>query len=410
MSYICLLGGSKKGSIEAAKSCGYEVYTIADKRIKSTESLLAYSSMILPADFTNNSDIVESVDKMVDYKGKPKAIISFGGFGDAGLIEAAQISSKYDLPSNSIDTVLRTCDKGLMRKSFSDHEDLDIFYFTGLADEIISKVVEATAKSHYIVKPVDGVGSKNITLINTQEAAREWFQKLNENERSWIWILEEYIVGYEYSVEVVSCQGNHIFLGITEKLTENFVEMGHVFPATLPKNVKDEIERVVGKALDILGVTMGATHTEVKVTPENKVKIIETHTRPGGDCITELIEESYGFKVYQLAIESIIGIDLQLNKSKSKASAIRFFSSPEGYLEEIRYEEFQEIETILRWDINIPLGKKIKKIDSSFSRFGYVICTGETAEEAKSNAEKSVSAIFLKTKNYTKLKINSHCI
>ena len=80
-------------------------------------------------------------------------------------------------------------------------------------------------------------------------------------------MIEEYICGEEVSVETVSNNGEITVVGITDKSVTGspyFIENGHMFPAKLDEDVKEEIGDYVRNVLLATGYDHGIAHTEIK--------------------------------------------------------------------------------------------------------------------------------------------------
>lgn len=150
-----------------------------------------------------------------------------------------------------------------------------------------------------IVKPVDGGGSKGITLIQKNIDLMEAINYALNFSRIKQVVIEEYIEGPEVSVEYISYQGKHYFIAITDKTTSgepHFIELEHKQPSKLPIYIQEQIKRVVEKSLTELGVTNSPSHTELKIDKKRGPIIIEVGPRMGGGCITShLVKLSTGY-------------------------------------------------------------------------------------------------------------------
>ena len=94
-----------------------------------------------------------------------------------------------------------------------------------------------------VLKPVDLASSAFVRLIRNEEDLQDAFKDLEafprnfrDQERDCTYLLEEYMVGNEVSVEAVSFAGETKIIGITQKSLMGdpyFVENGHMFQADL---------------------------------------------------------------------------------------------------------------------------------------------------------------------------------
>ena len=112
-------------------------------------------------------------------------------------------------------------------------------------------------------------------------------------------------------MEFISYQGKHYPLQITDKVTTgapHFVELEHHQPADLTLEQYSEIYRLTTKALDALGVTNGASHSEYRITEKGKIYVMEIGARMGGDFIgSHLVQLSTGYDFLRGVIEVALG-------------------------------------------------------------------------------------------------------
>lgn len=89
-------------------------------------------------------------------------------------------------------------------------------------------------------------------------------------------------------------------------------------------------ERIFGisrQALDALGLTNGASHSEYKITKEGRIVVMEIGGRMGGDFIgSNLVQLSTGYDFLQGVIEVALGEKIQPKKTKAAYSGVYFLS------------------------------------------------------------------------------------
>lgn len=187
-----------------------------------------------------------------------------------------------------------------------------------------------------IVKPTDRSGSRGVTKVyNAEERQKAIGRALVESLVNDV-ILEEYVDGKEISVESISYKGKHFVLQITDKVTTGepyFVELEHHQPSSLPTEVQDKIRILVPLALDALYITNGASHTEIKITPNGELKIIEIGARMGGDFIgSNLVELSTGYDFLKGVIQVALGEFEVPSISEANHSGVYFISKETEHL------------------------------------------------------------------------------
>ena len=125
-----------------------------------------------------------------------------------------------------------------------------------------------------IVKPTDRSGSRGVEKVLTIDQLPEAIDRAMNESFAHEAIVEEFVEGREISVECISWQGQHHLLQITDKVTTGepyFVELEHHQPTTLPADIVGKIKTIVPQALDALHIRYGASHSEIKITPDGEL-------------------------------------------------------------------------------------------------------------------------------------------
>ena len=150
----------------------------------------------------------------------------------------------------------------------------------------------------------------------------------------------------------------------------HFVELEHHQPSTLAADIQQNIFKITEKALNALGITNGASHTEYKITKDNDIYIIELGGRMGGDFIgSDLVRLSTGYDFVKGVIEIALGSFEMPNLNNKKCSGVYFLC-----------KETEHILPIIEDAQNNALIKQAKITDSelhiiecSADRSGYLI-------------------------------------
>lgn len=299
---------------------------------------------------------------------------------------AEELSRFLNLPALAPDVIEVIHNKNTMREFLSGREEFSVKYCKPRSIKELREFAEITGYP-IIVKPVDGYGSQNVSKIYNVEE----LEGIDFTEDI---IAEEFFCGDEFSVECFSFNGKHFVASITRKMLiespdgRNFTEMGHCVPANLTEEVKCLIENHIRDFLTFIGVDNGPTHTEFKLDG-NKIRIIETHNRIGGDRISSLVKISTGIDLVELSILWPLGLCSEIDKVKNinNYSAIRFFNPVPGKLVNIfGVEQLRYSSNVIDFEINCKRGDIIKPIKDSFGRYGFVITVGRCEEEAIANS------------------------
>ncbi|MGX4669766.1 ATP-grasp domain-containing protein [Cerasibacillus sp. JNUCC 74] len=380
---LVLLGASKLGITNGIK-LGFKVIIISDRdKYISSEITKLVEEIYFVKSLDNEGEVFQKVRHIMNLYKRIDLILSFT---ELGLRTASYISYELNLPTNPTKIIDYTRNKALMREKFLKNDVLKLDYNVGYIHEF--KVDKLPMCLPFIVKPLDGFGSKNVFLINHIDEWKEWYVKGNRDYPNIKWILEPFIEGPEYSVETVSSNGNHFILGVTKKETTgspNFIEIGHSVPGITSWDFYKKALDITETSLNVMGIQYGPGHIEIKWdNKESKFVIIEMHTRPGGDYIPYLHTLSSGIDQYEMGIRSYYDssvLETTLPTSK-KHSMVKFLTFPEGVLLGKGFVNEKKDVGIKDWDIYYKIGDRIIKTIDSYSRAGHIIVSTDSKQNS----------------------------
>lgn len=320
---------------------------------------------------------------------------------DMPMRSIAAACEKLGLSGISLKTAIQSTDKGEMIKAFEangvEHPWYYILSKPDELDEILDKIAFPC-----ISKPTDNSGSRGVMLIKNKDELYESVSYSSKNGRSGGVIVEEYMVGPEVSVEIMTVDGQPHVLQVTDKLTTgapHFVEMGHSQPSSLPSNDVDKIKDLARRAVCAVGIKNGPAHVEIMLTKDGP-KMVELGARMGGDCITtHLVPLSTGVNMIEATIKIACGEVPDIERKFDKGSAIRYFNPAAGEITEISgVEEASQIEGVREIAFVKNVGDTVGQIGSSTDRAGFVIAQADTALDAVRICEQACKMIKIVTK------------
>lgn len=308
------------------------------------------------------------------------------------------------LPGISYKTAVRATDKAEMIKAFEKYGVEHPWYYVAESkaefDDMMEKITFPC-----VMKPTDNAGSRGVVLVHDQQELKDAYGFSHGESRSGAVIVEEYLQGPEFSVEVMVIDGEPHVLQITDKLTTgapHFVEMGHTQPSRQPKWQQEKICDLSCRAVKALGINVGPAHVEIILTKDGP-RMVELGARLGGDCITtHLVPLSTGIDMVGATIELACGGKPDITEKFKKGSAIRYFNTSAGTLQAIEgIEEAKKIPGVREITIVKEIGTQLTDIASSVDRIGFVIAQADTAEEAAAICQKAIDRIHIKVSPVT---------
>ena len=262
------------------------------------------------------------------------------------------VADKMGLVSNPMKYSDITTNKYLMRQCFADNNIPSPKFV--IADEMNTHLI---CGFHFplIVKPTDRSGSQGVGKVLDPVMLDRAIARAKSISFEKKAIVEEFITGREISVESISYQGKHYILQITDKVTTGapyFVELEHHQPSSLSALVKEQMKEIVLKALDALHIVNGASHSELKITENNEIKVIEIGARMGGDFIgSDLVQLSTGYDFVRGVIEVALGEFTEPKFTQHKYSGVYFLSKNTEYvmpyiINAVKYPEIVKAELL----------------------------------------------------------------
>ena len=153
------------------------------------------------------------------------------------------------------------------------------------------------------------------------------------------YLVEEYIEGQEFSVELFLEDGKPLLAVVTEKITSPlpyFVEVLHTLPTSVHQEREGEIIDTAIGAMKAIGIHDGPSHVEVKLSATGP-RIIEVNGRPGGDRIaSDLLVQAFGIDIFEATVNYYLDAPVNLQPRWNRAAAIAYLTAErEGTVEKI---------------------------------------------------------------------------
>ena len=318
-------------------------------------------------------------------KFKPTGIMP--GAVETAVNTVAAVCETLHLPGNSVSVAIQSTDKVKMLESFEDANVPHPLYQVIKKDEIDS--AEIGIQYPVISKPMDSAGGRGVCIIHEQKKLKECLAFSSNAGLSGDILVQEYMKGPEVSVEILVIEEIPYVLQITDKLTSgepHFFEVGHSQPSSLPERTRESIKELACSAVKAIGLKNSPAHVEIIVT-EQGPKMVELGSRLGADCITSyLLDNSItGVNMMQTAIELAVGRKPVIADYSNNEHyvGVHFIPSQKGILRKIEYTgDLYESDNVIKIEITGIIGKEYINAKENASRFGYVVCKGETKNEA----------------------------
>lgn len=282
--------------INFCKKRGYKVYSCSNRKVgRGVEQ----SDEFAEIDITDIPTITEYVEK-----NKIDIIYTIGS--DLALQTVAVTSEKLNLPTFfNRETALVCSHKSRLREKLKAYPEYSV----------IHREVNRTDKLHdwncypAIVKPNDNQGQRGISEISSSNQLVEAFYKAIGYSQSKSVIIEEFINGFEISINLYVVDSKVKFQFMSERLSfDNYpggIIKGHRYPIRKKIDL-DEIVRMVKILIMELGIKNGPVYMQVMITDKGMPKVIEVTPRLDGCHLWRMIYELKGINILEILLNHLI--------------------------------------------------------------------------------------------------------
>ncbi|MFD0587424.1 ATP-grasp domain-containing protein [Paenibacillus sp. GCM10027627] len=385
----------------AAHEQGHKVISI----VSSTENPRKYGYEgiyhdLIVADIRDEESLYEAIQQS-PYANQLDALVPATDYASH---LTAKVAERLGLRGIPYEAALKARNKDLAREAYAEH---------GVPSAKFKKVksfeeaAQAADEIGYpvVLKPTNAASSQNVYFINTAEELRQAFDIIIQFKVTYMdfkvreeYLIEEYLDGPEFSVELFLRDSEAIFAAVTEKVTSPlpyFVEVLHTLPTPSHREQEQKIIQVAVAALRAIGITNGPSHVEVKLSSTGP-RIIEVNGRPGGDNISsDLLVQAFGIDIFEATVNYYLERPIEIGKKHHKAASIAYVTADrDGIFERIEgVEELLKHDGVVRTYFGAYPGDAVTVAKSSDDRLGYIITVGDTPEQAKELAASLVGRL-----------------
>jgi len=313
----------------------------------------------------------------------------------------AKLSKELNIQFHPSEVVEKSLDKWLMKQSFLKYNVPCAAGRLFLRDEKIKEEDLDSLQYPLIIKPKDATSSQGVYKIESYKDIFKFENITRSFSHNNEVIVEEFLDGKEYSVESITFKGSTTICQFTEKFVTPFpttVEIGHLQPAELTEQEREEITQVVTSAIKAIGIDNSAAHTEVKLTSYGP-KVVEIGARGGGDFISSYLTlSSCGISMDKAMIQISLCLKPDLLPKLNQYSYIKYLELPVGKRVK-KIENYDEIlldKDVVMAALTVKPSDIIEPITESKKRPGFVIVKCSDKSNLINKAEMLCNILFKK--------------
>ena len=222
---------------------------------------------------------------------------------------AALVRQAFRLPGLSLEDTLLFRDKHRMRRRLEEAGIRNPRYAKATsAEEVMIKARQVGYP--LIIKPIAGAGSANTHRVDSEAELLHLLPMFHHTSEV---VLEEFIVGQEFTFDTICADGRILFYNILrykptmlESRTQEWVSPQNMILRDLDTPAYRAAFALGRDVLRALGYRTGFTHMEWFLKDDGEVVFGEIGARPPGGMTGELMNYSCDFDVYEAWAEAIL--------------------------------------------------------------------------------------------------------
>ncbi|MGZ7149006.1 ATP-grasp domain-containing protein [Bacillus sp. BC08] len=388
--------GSSREAIKAAEKLNFFTVLLTQKtKFINERTMFPDVHQMIFTDINDYDNIITTIKKLNKSGKNIKGIFSFI---DPYVYVAARLSEKFC--SNIVSSkAIHHMENKILTRNVLKGLPISLNYLIYKPTESLSSFINKNNKINFplIVKSPKSTGSKDVLLVKNKDQLILSMQSLLKKLPNEEILLEEYIDGPQYLVEILVQNGKvHIIAIIEQEITlfERFIVTGYSLLGQVDKRLYNSLFNAVNSVIQAFNMKNGACHLELRRI--NDVwKLIEINPRISGGAMNDIIEIGHGINLVQETIKLMLGNKPSLNKKHHKYVYAHYLTvKSKGQLIRVtgknRSSRFPGVEKVY---IKPKKGTFLKPPTSMGHRYGYVLAASNFKTEAKKIALEAAKEI-----------------
>ncbi len=321
---------------------------------------------------------------------------------------AARLAERLDVPGGSYGATRILRDKHLLRR---------VSGAAGIANPVSQPVAGAAEVRDFmgrmraacILKPANRQASVGTQVLRSpDEVDNAWAQCTVQCEEPMVpgrglplrMLVEEYVEGREYSVEMLLDEGRPLFSNLTGKVLYPGpypVEIGHQVPAAGTEETGRRLVSATQQVAQSTGFRTGILHCEW-IVRGGEPYLVECAGRLAGDAIVDLIGEAWDIDLHAAYVQLMSGRSPALPTAPVRGAAVSFVTGRPGRLIGASgVEAARAVPDVLTAEVTTAPGSVVRPVRTSWDRVGFVTARGADSTEAWHTARAAATLIELRT-------------
>lgn len=313
---------------------------------------------------------------------------------DPGVVTAAYVAEQMGLPfQGSYESVRILQDKALFRKFLTENG------FNVPNAKGYDNIEDALKDKDFfnwpvIVKPVDSAGSKGVSRVEKPEDLEKAVEYALSESHSGNYIIEDFLEkeGHSSDTDSFSIDGKLVYCSFSdqrfdEKADNPYTPAAYSWPATMPKEVQDELTNELQRLMTLLNMKTGIYNIETRLCKNGKSYIMEVSPRGGGNRLAEMLKYASRTPLIANAVKGAVGLpidDMEMPRYYGYLAEVILHADKDGKFEKIELSKEME-DLVIETDLWVKQGDLVKGFSGANNAIGTLVLrfsTKESLEEA----------------------------
>ncbi|MCL2587952.1 MAG: ATP-grasp domain-containing protein [Oscillospiraceae bacterium] len=395
MKTIVFIGANKSGSsyeaIKASEELHYYTVLLTDRKTFFDKRMdFPHVHSMRMCNLENINDTKSAIDRIDQDRFTISAIVSFI---DPYCHTAALLSRTFGLKSFTPEAIELMLDKTQSREALRETPYAPPFH---VIDSNIPRA-ETKLELPVVLKAPQSSASKDVHVATTTGQYQNAFANLRARYPKAPILVEKYIPNTQYLVETLTVNGKvHIVAIIRQEIifSGRFIVTGYQVMNDDKSAFFCRLKQAVRGIVRAHDMHDGPCHLELRYF-EKEWKLIEANPRISGGAMNLLIETAYGINLAKETLKAALGQAPDLRRKHKKEAFLQYVVVPRaGTLLKVTGKNMaQSSPGIVQVYVKPKKGSVLMPPVSMGHRYAYVIGTGGSADEARTNAKAGASKI-----------------
>ena len=323
---------------------------------------------------------------------------------DVAVPTVAYVAESMGIEGIGYESSLRFTNKYTMRKYLKTllPNNVPDYYFFDNVKKAIVFFKELKFNGKYIVKPINSQGSKGVYVLEASNYKEAITKAFSESRSNGI-LIEQFVEGFEYSVEAYVQDGKVYNLALTKKyhyLSNDCIDVRNTYLGDVSEELEKKLFTLNEKVIEALKLPFGVTHAEYKFDGNNGY-VMEIAARGGGGSISsKIVPFLTGFDPNRALFHRLFKkpFNIEVADYKKKFVVMKFFEFKAGKIKKLHIDK-TVIDDLLVFQLDIKVGSTIKEVYDSRDRPGYFVVAGVDRDMVLKKEKEVENAIKIEYEN-----------